>query len=111
MIRSMLAVIVLITNLKSAADQLKPETVSAFDHYVQLSEQRMSQELNSGPFLRIDGLAPPEREGELRKLKNGEVIVDHLQTLDHGHSIPVPGGLIHHWVAPFSFPAQLWRKR
>src|SRR6516165_10731263 len=36
------------------AEQLKPETVRAFDHYVEISEQRMSNELRSGRFLRVD---------------------------------------------------------
>lgn len=96
---------ILLTCLPVAfAKQLEPETTAAFDHYVQLSEQRMTQELNSGRFLRVDGLALAERAAALTQLKNGEVLVDHVQTLDHGHTIPVPGGLIHHWVGTVFIP-------
>lgn len=75
------------------AEQLKPETVAAFDHYVQLSEARMSEEIASGNFLRVDGL--PQRGTDLARLKHGEVIVERLETL---RAVPVPGGLIHHWM-------------
>jgi hypothetical protein len=107
MIRTLLAGILLITNLQIAvAEQLKSETTAAFDHYVQLSEERMSNELH-GPFLRIDGLTPQERENDLQKLKNGAVIIDHLETLDQGHAIKVPGGLIHHWVGTVFIPGAI----
>src|SRR5258708_405610 len=38
-----------------SAAELKPATVAAFDHYVQLSEQRMTTEM-PGTFLLIDSL-------------------------------------------------------
>jgi len=87
-----------------AAEQLTSETAAAFDHYVRLSEQRMSQELDSGLFLRIDGLQQPHRDSEYQKLKTGEVITDHLQTLDHGAPVSVPHGLIHHWIGTIFIP-------
>jgi len=86
------------------AEQLKPETASAFNHYVELSEQRMSEELEAGSFLRVDGLAPHDREQERARLKQGEVITECLQTLDQGRLIPLVGGLIHHWVGTVFLP-------
>ncbi len=86
----------------SHAEQLKPETVAAFDHYVQRSEVRMSEEIASRNFLRIDGL--PQRDADLARLKHGEVIVQRLETLDHGRAVPVPGGLIHHWMGTVFIP-------
>lgn len=88
----------------SSAEQLKPETTTAFGHYVQLSEQRMTNELHSGVFLQIDGLAPQEREANYARLKNGEVITSRLETLDRGRTIPVPGGLVHHWIGTIFLP-------
>ena len=88
----------------AAAAQLTPETTAAFDHYVELSEQRMSQELNSGSFLRVDGLPQPQRDARYQQLKSGEVITDRLRTLDHGTPIPVPHGLIHHWMGTIFIP-------
>jgi hypothetical protein len=105
MVRSILAAILLIPSLQSAtAEQLKPEAVSAFDHYVQLSEQRMSKEIDPGPFLRIDGLPPQQRNADIAQLKNGEVVVERLETLDQGRAIPIPGGLIHHWIGTVFMP-------
>jgi len=87
-----------------AAEQLISETTAAFDHYVELSELRMSQELNSGPFLRVDGLPQSQRDTDDQQLKRGEVITDRLQTLDHGAAISVPHGLIHHWIGTIFIP-------
>jgi hypothetical protein len=89
----------------AAAEQLTPETTAGFEHYVELSEQRMSQEANSGPFLRVDGLPQPQRDLDYQQLKTGEVITDHLQTLDHGAPVPVPHGLIHHWIGTIFIPS------
>jgi len=79
----------------SVAEQLRPETIAAFDHYVQLSEQRMANNLREGPFLQVYGLAGGEPE--LRRIRAGEIIVEQLHTDDHGQPIPVLNGLIHHW--------------
>ena len=84
----------------SAAEQLKSETVAAFDHYVELSEKQMY----SAPFLRSDGLPPSEREADLMRLKAGEIITGRLQTRDHDQPISVPGGLIHHWIGTAFIP-------
>jgi len=86
------------------AEQLRRETAVAFDHYVELSEQRMKAEEQSSSFLRIDALPAKERDGTLAKLKKGEVIVDRMETLDRGRTIPVPGGMIHHWIGAAFIP-------
>jgi hypothetical protein len=90
------------------AAQLKPQAVAAFDRYVQISEQKMpamaSGKPSSGAFLRIDGLPPAQRETARAGLGNGEVLVEHLETLDGGRPIPVPGGLIHHWAGTAFIP-------
>ena len=85
-----------------AAD-LKPETVSAFDHYLEISEQRMASE--AGPdFLWIDSLPAPQRDLEYGKLKEGEVVTERLETRENGRSIPVPDGLVHHWMGTVFIP-------
>jgi len=88
----------------ASAEQLKVGTVRAFDHYVQLSEQRMSQEVNSNHFLYIDQLPPREREESYVRLKKGEVVTERLQTLEQGRQIPILGGLIHHWLGTVFIP-------
>src|SRR5437899_6750373 len=78
------------------AAELKPAAVAAFDHYVQLTEQRMATEL-PGTFLRIDNLPTDQRDAGYTRLRAGEVIDEQLQTLENGKPIPVPSGMIHHW--------------
>jgi hypothetical protein len=85
---------------RSPAEQLKSETVAAFNHYVELSEQQMA----SKPFLSVDGLSPHEREAALDQLKRGEVITERLQTLEQGKTVPIPGGLVHHWIGTVFIP-------
>jgi hypothetical protein len=88
----------------AVAEQLKSETAAAFEHYVQLSEQRMATELTSGPFLRLDAIRPQERDASSERLKKGEVITERLQTLDGSQPVLVPGGLIHHWMGTVFIP-------
>jgi hypothetical protein len=83
------------------AVELKPATVAAFDHYVQLTEQRMAIELPAR-FLRIDNLPVDQRDLGYARLRSGEEITEQLQTLENGKPIPVPGGMIHHWFG-FAF--------
>jgi hypothetical protein len=77
---------------------LKPETNTAFNRYVQVTEQRTQNDLASGPFLWVDGLPIKQREEVYQRLKEGQVVTQRLETLDRGVSIAVPGGLIHHWM-------------
>jgi hypothetical protein len=78
------------------AVELKPATVAAFDHYVQLTEQRMATEL-PGTFLRIDSLPADQRDAGYTRLRAGDLITEQLRTLENGNPIPVPTGMIHHW--------------
>ena len=53
---------ILLASSRGRAVELKPETDAAFNRYVQLSEQRMQNDLQSGPFLWVDGLPTQQRE-------------------------------------------------
>src|SRR5580704_7426151 len=86
--------------ISASAEQLKPETIAAFNHYVELTEQQMA----TAPLLQVEGLRPLERDAEFARLKAGEVITDRLQTRDHGQPISVPGGMIHHWMGTIFIP-------
>ena len=86
------------------AVQLKPATVAAFNHYVQVSEKRMDRELQSGPFLWIDSLPENQREANHAQLRRGEIVTSHLQTEEHGEPITAPNALIHHWVGTAFIP-------
>jgi hypothetical protein len=93
----------LIAGPSSFAVDLKPETNSAFNRYVQLSEERMQNEVRAGSFLWADGLGQ-QRDEVLERLKRGEVVTRRLETLDHGATLTVSGGLIHHWTGVVFIP-------
>lgn len=95
--RVMVLGIVLLSAAVGRAAELKPATANAFDHYIQVAEHDMSSQ-SASKFLHVDRLPPGERDTEYARLRAGEVISERLQTLDSGHEIPVPGGMIHHWV-------------
>jgi hypothetical protein len=97
-------VAVLLAGSSGRAADLKPATDAAFNHYVKLSEQRMQSDLTSGPFLWVDGLPAQQRQEVYERLKRGEVVTRKLETLDGGAPIPVPGGLVHHWLGVVFIP-------
>jgi hypothetical protein len=106
MLRSLFLTIaaVVLASCPGRAVDLKPATDAAFNRYVQLSEQRMQSDMSAGPFLWVDGLPAQPRQEVYERLKRGEVVTQRLETLDHGASIPVPGGLIHHWIGVVFIP-------
>jgi hypothetical protein len=82
---------------QATAAELKPKTVAAFDHYVQLTEARLAGELSgSTPFLWMDRLPEARRAAALVELREGHVVVEKLEARDGDKPIPVPGGMIHH---------------
>jgi hypothetical protein len=87
------------------ATQLKPVTVDAFQHYVALTEARMATEINGpNPFLWVDQLPPERRAAVLKQLRDGQVITQPLETRENGQPIPIPEGMVHHWLAVVFVP-------
>jgi hypothetical protein len=83
----------------AAGGELKSNTVQAFERYTQLTEERINRELRDGkPFLWVDGLPEPHRNTFYAKLRQGEIVMDRLETRENGKEIAVPEGLIHHCV-------------
>lgn len=72
------------------AAELKPETVQAFDRYIQTTEARIETQARNGPFLWVD--RSPERLAVVRK---GQIAIDPWTAKGETE---VKGGLIHHWV-------------
>jgi hypothetical protein len=88
-----------------AAATLKPDTVTAFDTYVKLTDARNDEELRLGTnLLWIDGLGEGERAQAYDALKRGEVKMQKLETRENGEKIQCPGGMIHHWVGVVFIP-------
>lgn len=80
-----------------AAD-LKAETAAAFDRYVQVTEAQMDGDLRHGDFLLPDRWPERGREALQARLRRGELYVAHPHTLDDGHLIRIPHGLVHDWI-------------
>ncbi len=81
----------------SAAAELKPETLEAWNQYLRIAESRMKERLTAGhAFLWTD-----EAEGRSARLRRGEILV--APATEHGWQ-SVPGGLIHHWIGAAFIP-------
>lgn len=105
------ALIFLLAALASRAlpADLKPQTIAAFDRYVALSEAKIDSSLNPSPgdpapFLWVNALPPSRRSADLASLRSGKIVIEKLTTLDDGKPIPVPGGMIHHWIGAVFIP-------
>lgn len=93
------------------AAELKPETVAAFDRYVQQTEARMAAEtLPDGAFLYPDSLAGSQKNDAYQRLRRGEIVIEKLTTSIDGRSMSAPGGLIHHWVGIMFVPGASMEK-
>ena len=89
-----------------AAAVLQKKTLQSWETYVQLTEKRISTELqgNSG-FLRMDFAKPAVSANIKSQLKAGNVYIERLTTLDAaGHEVHGDDGLIHHWYGAIFIP-------
>ena len=90
----------------ASATELQTETVAAWESYVAFTEARIESELEGGAeFLVMEFLPAAERAECRQRIQSGEVCVLKRVTLDdEGKTIPVPGGMIHHWYATVLVP-------
>jgi len=90
----------------ASSTELESETVAAWESYVAFTEARIESELAGGQeFLVMEFLEAAERAECRRRVQSGEVCVLKRTTLDdEGKTIPVPGGMIHHWYATVLVP-------
>jgi len=89
----------------AAPIDLKPEAAQGYQRYIQLTEERMKQELMpEGTFLQVEGLSETKRKGVYARLQQGEVIVTRLRTNDPTGAARTPDALIHHWVGTIFIP-------
>jgi hypothetical protein len=76
------------------ASELKPETVKAFDQYVQKAELRINAEMKSRrSFLWVDTLSSADRTAAYARLREGEILVHSFAA-----GLDIPGGMIHDWL-------------
>jgi hypothetical protein len=95
-----------LTAPNACAADLQAETVAAYDRYIQAAEARMArQDHLPQRFLYIESLPREEQREIWRSLKQGNVWLESLDTLDAaGHELGAPHGLITHWVGAAFFP-------
>ena len=90
---------------QAPAVELKKETLAAFDRYVLLTEDRIQSELNrQGTFLWMDGMTGPRREALYAQLRQGQIVIERLETLENGKQIDMPDGKMHHWLGAVFIP-------
>ena len=106
--RSCLVVLVfcLIAPREATGAKLQPETLKAWETYVQLTEKRIAAELDSQRgFLVMDYMGGSEASRVRSLLKSGQVFIDKMKTTDaSGREIRVEDGLIHHWFGSIFVP-------
>jgi hypothetical protein len=84
--------------------ELKPDTIAAFDHYVQVTEKRMDSDLRSGHFLYLDSLPEEARLSTVAQIRQGELYIEQLHTMEDGMPLRAPSGMIHHWIGVAFIP-------
>ena len=81
--------------------ELQAPTIAAFNHYVRVTEQRMS---NDQQRVWIDALAQAEQRLQVDALRRGSVVIERLTTREGGRDINIPDGIVHHWVGVVFIP-------
>jgi len=86
--------------------ELQKKTLTAWDEYVRLTEERITKELNSSSgFLAQDFQAVPKAQMERDAILSGKILVEKMKTLNpRGRKIKVPAGTIHHWRGSVFIP-------
>jgi hypothetical protein len=84
----------------AGAAELKQETTEAFNQYVRVTEDRMTEGMRDGrTFLWVDTFPELQRDELYTQLRQGNIVIEQLETLEKEKRIRVPNGLIHHWIA------------
>ena len=86
--------------------QLQTKTLTAWEEYVRLTEERITKELNSSSgFLAQDFQAVPKAQMERDAALSGQILVEKMKTLNpRGRKIMVPAGTLHHWRGSVFIP-------
>jgi len=95
----LLAVFSLVLPPPACGAELGPQTATAFDRYVQLTEKQIDATPREGrDFLWVDRLAESRRNAAYAQLRQGQVVIEAIETLENGQPIAIPGGMVHHWL-------------
>lgn len=88
------------------AEELRSETIHAWDQYVLLTEKRIGKELYSGKgFLAQDFQEPAAAQADRELVLSGRIPLRKMNTkTPAGKDIQVPGGMIYHWRGSVFIP-------
>jgi len=84
--------------------ELREATLRGFREYVAKVEQQNQASLKNGKFLWVDELPADARNSDYTKLKQGEVVMQHVTPGENGKSTEIPGGMIHDWQGMVFIP-------
>jgi hypothetical protein len=86
--------------------ELQSRTLASWENYIRLTERRVEAELSDGrKFLAEDFVAIGKPQETRALLQKGQVSIHRMDTLAaNGRDIPVPDGMIHHWLGGIFVP-------
>lgn len=90
-----------------AAAAQQPETLAAWEQYVEATEDRIENELGGArtEFFSYDFQAAERAAEDKRAVLEGRTIIERMKTRNpNGSDIEVPGGMIHHWRGAVFIP-------
>jgi len=104
--QALVLTLALLTAQSLPAAELQSRTLASWENYVRLTERRVAAELeDKQKFLAEDFLAESGPQEARALLNNGQVLIRRMETLDgNGRKIPVPDGMIHHWLGGIFVP-------
>jgi hypothetical protein len=103
---ALLLLLVVLGPRPAISAELKPETVAAFERYVEITAARIEAELTGpGPFLLLDRRSDFDRHAILKTIQGGAVFIQPLETrAPNGAEISIPDGMVHHWYGAVFIP-------
>jgi hypothetical protein len=90
----------LLAAVPAESAELQPATIAAFDRYISITEAQAAR----ADFLWVDSLPEPQRDARRDELRSGTLLIERLTTLDGRSEIPIPDGLVHHWIGTIFVP-------
>jgi len=85
--------------------ELKKKSLETFERYVRLTEERIEREVREeNPFLWVDSLPEARRAAAHAQLRQGQVLIERLETREGGNQIKDSDSMIHHWVGVVFVP-------
>jgi hypothetical protein len=83
----------------ATAAELRPATVAGFNRYAAVYEAQSAK----APFLWIDGESADQRRAR-EVARSGGLVMERIQVRAGGRDIPIPDGIVHHWLGTVFVP-------